>query len=85
VVSRTFVRPFVAADVPAAGVLLAQRHARHRLGRPLLSLRYEDSAAATAELASAFGTAGASGAFAVRGGEPAWSAPAAASVGGHAA
>ena len=69
--SRTFVRPFAAADVPAAGVLLAQRHARHRVSRPLLSARYEDSAAATAEVASAFGTAGASGAFAVRGGESA--------------
>jgi GNAT superfamily N-acetyltransferase len=51
-------------------VLLAQRHARHRVSRPLLSARYEDSAAATAEVAAAFGTAGASGAFAVRGGEP---------------
>ena len=68
--SRTFVRPFAAGDVPAAGVLLAQRHARHRVSRPLLSARYEDAAAATAEVASAFGTAGASGAFAVRGGEP---------------
>jgi GNAT superfamily N-acetyltransferase len=51
-------------------VLLAQRHARHRLSRPLLSARYEDAAAATAEVAAAFGTAGASGAFAVRDGEP---------------
>jgi len=70
-VSRTFVRPFAADDVPAAGVLLAQRHTRHRVSRPLLSARYEDSAAATAEVASAFGTPGASGTFAVRGGEPA--------------
>ena len=52
-------------------MLLAQRHARHRVSRPLLSARYEDSAAATAEVAAAFGTAGASGAFAVRGGESA--------------
>lgn len=69
-VSRTCVRPFAVGDVPAAGVLLAQRHARHRLGCPLLSARYEDAAAATAEVAAACGTAGASGAFAVRDGEP---------------
>jgi GNAT superfamily N-acetyltransferase len=70
-VSRTRVRPFEAGDVPAAGALLAQRHARHRLARPLLPARYEDAAAATAEVAAAFGTAGASGAFAVRNGQPA--------------
>ena len=70
-VSGTCVRPFTAGDVLAAGVLLAQRHARHRLDRPLLSARYEDPAAATAEVAVAFGTAGVSGAFAVRGGKPA--------------
>lgn len=70
-VSRICARPFTAEDVPAAGVLLAQRHARHRLGRPLLSARYEDAGAATAEVAAAFGMAGASGTFAVRDGEPA--------------
>jgi len=68
-VSRTHVRPFAAGDVAAAGVLLAQRHARHRLVRPLLSARYEDAAAATAEVAAAFATPVASGAFAVRDGE----------------
>jgi len=51
-------------------VLLAQRHSRHRLARPLLSARYEDAAAASAEVAAAFGAAGSSGAFAVRDGEP---------------
>jgi GNAT superfamily N-acetyltransferase len=69
-VSRTCVRPFAAGDVPAAGVLLAQRHARHRLSRPLLSARYEDVTAATVEVAEAFATVGASGAFALRDGEP---------------
>jgi len=68
-VSRAHVRPFTAGDVPAAGLLLARRHARHRLSRPLLSARYEDAAVATAEVAAAFDTAGASGAFAVRAGE----------------
>ena len=47
-VSRTYVRPFEAGDVPAAGALLAQRHARHRLTRPLLPARYEEAAAAVA-------------------------------------
>ena len=70
-VSRISVRQFEADDVPAAGVLLAQRHVRHRLSCPLLSPRYEDIAAATAEVAAAFRTTGASGAFAVRGGKPA--------------
>lgn len=51
-------------------MLLAQRHSRHRLARPLLSARYEDAAAASAEVAAAFGAAGSSGAFAVRDGEP---------------
>jgi GNAT superfamily N-acetyltransferase len=69
--SRTLVRPFTAGDIPAAGELLAQRHARHRLDRPLLSPRYEDAAAAAAEVAAVFGTAGASGAFAARDGRPA--------------
>lgn len=68
--SRICVRPFVADDVPAAGALLAQRHAQHRLGCPLLSARYEDVAAATAEVAAAFATGGASGSFAVRDGQP---------------
>jgi GNAT superfamily N-acetyltransferase len=69
-VSRVFARPFEAGDVPAAGALLAQRHARHRLSCPLLSPRYEDVAAATAEVATAFQMTGASGAFAVRDGKP---------------
>lgn len=69
--SRTRVRPFAAGDVPAAGALLARRHARHRLDRPLLPARYEDADSAAAEVAAAFATAGASGAFATRDGEPA--------------
>lgn len=36
----------------------------------MLSARYESAATATVEVAAAFGTAGASGAFAVRGGQP---------------
>lgn len=69
-VSRTCVRPFTADDIAAAGGLLAQRHARHRLGCPLLSARYEDAGAAIAEVATAFAMARASGTFAVRDGAP---------------
>jgi hypothetical protein len=34
------VRPFTAADVDAAGRLLAARHAAHLVAEPLLSARY---------------------------------------------
>ncbi len=62
------VRPFAPADVPAAGRLLAARHAAHRRAEPLLSARYEDPAAAAAEVDAALG-AGATGAVAVEDGE----------------
>jgi len=39
--SRVEVRPFEAADVPASGALLAERHRRHRKAHPLLSPRFE--------------------------------------------
>ncbi len=62
-------RPFEAADIPAAGALLAQRHRRHRLAQPLLSPRYEAVDAAVVEVSAAFAADGASGAVALRGGE----------------
>lgn len=62
------IRPFRADDIPAAGALLAARHRAHRLSCPLLSPRYEDESAATAELAAAFAQPGASGAVAAQGG-----------------
>ena len=62
------VRPFTTADVPAAGRLLAVRHEAHRRAEPLLSARYEDPAAAAAEVEAALG-AGATGAVAVEDGE----------------
>jgi GNAT superfamily N-acetyltransferase len=46
----TYVRPFRADDIPAAGVLLAARHRTHRLSCRLLSPRYEHESAATAEV-----------------------------------
>src|SRR3984957_20741753 len=66
--SRAYVRPFHADDIPAAGALLAARHRAHRLSCRLLSPRYEHESAATAEVAAAFALPGASGAVAVQGG-----------------
>lgn len=68
--SRVEIRPIVAADVPACGALLADRHRRHRLAQPLLSPRFETVDAAVAELTAAFETADASGAVALRAGVP---------------
>jgi ribosomal protein S18 acetylase RimI-like enzyme len=61
-------RPFEAADVPAAAALLAERHRRHRLAQPLLAARYESAAGAQERVAEAASVADASGAVAVRGG-----------------
>jgi GNAT superfamily N-acetyltransferase len=61
------VRPFGADDIPVAGALLAERHRSHRLRCPLLSPRYEDEPAATAEVAAAFALPDASGAVALKG------------------
>lgn len=66
--SRLEVRPFDAADIPACGQLLAARHGRHRDRQPLLSARYEQAEAATAEVAAAWAQEHASGAVAVRAG-----------------
>ena len=63
------VRPFQAGDVPAAGALLAARHRAHRLNCPLLSPRYENDSAATAQVAAAFAQPAASGAVALRDGD----------------
>jgi GNAT superfamily N-acetyltransferase len=67
--SRAHVRLFQAGDVPAAGALLAARHRAHRLSCPLLSPRYEDESAATAQIAASFAQPGASGAVALQGGD----------------
>jgi GNAT superfamily N-acetyltransferase len=65
--SGAHVRPFQAGDIPAAGALLAARHRAHRLSCPLLSPRFEQDSAATAEVAAAFALPGASGAVAQQG------------------
>jgi ribosomal protein S18 acetylase RimI-like enzyme len=62
-------RPFSEGDLDAAGALLAERHRRHRVAEPLLSPRFEDAAAARAEVERLWRKDGAAGAAAVRGDE----------------
>lgn len=66
--TRPEIRELTASDLPAAARLLAARHAAHRRAEPLLSARYEDPAAAGAEV-EALVADGATGAVAVDGGE----------------
>jgi GNAT superfamily N-acetyltransferase len=66
--ARPTLRAFDPADVPAAGRLLAERHAAHRTAEPLLAARFEDVDVATAEV-RALVEAGATGATAVVGDE----------------
>ena len=61
-------RPFADEHLDAAGELLAERHRRHRLAEPLLPGRFEDAAAARAEVETAWRKEGAAGAIALRGG-----------------
>jgi GNAT superfamily N-acetyltransferase len=63
--SRIVVRPFEAADLPAAGRLLAERHARHRRTQPLLPAAYEDAKLALVEVTAVWESEGASGSVAV--------------------
>jgi GNAT superfamily N-acetyltransferase len=67
--SRVEVRPFEAADVPAAGALLAERHRRHRKTHELLSPRFESVETAQHEVAAAFSMENASGSVAMCDGE----------------
>ena len=66
--SRLELRPFSDEHLDAAGELLAARHRRHRAAEPLLPPRYEDAAAARAEVEAAWRRDGAAGAIAYRGG-----------------
>ncbi len=68
--TRLEIRPFTEADLAAAARLLAERHRAHRRTRPLLPARFEDPAAAAAEVTAAWKLPGASGAVALRDGEP---------------
>ena len=67
--SRLELRAFAEDQLDAASVLLAARHRAHRAAEPLLSERFEDPAAARAELASLWAEEHASGAVALRGGK----------------
>ena len=66
--ARLEIRPFSAEFVPAAGELLAARHRAHRAVEPLLPPRYEEPAAAAAEVQALADGDGVSGAVALRGG-----------------
>ncbi len=61
---RPAIRAFEPGDVAAAGRLLAERHAAHRRAEPLLAARFEDPAAACAQVEEEV-AAGATGAVAV--------------------
>jgi ribosomal protein S18 acetylase RimI-like enzyme len=62
------IRAFSDDDLVAAGQLLARRHRRQRAVEPLLSARYEDTAAAQAEVEALWRRDGASGVLAARDG-----------------
>jgi ribosomal protein S18 acetylase RimI-like enzyme len=66
--SRVEVRPFAESDLPAAAVLLAERHRAHRVAEPLLSPRFEDPSVAVSALRVAWESELASGAIGSRDG-----------------
>jgi GNAT superfamily N-acetyltransferase len=62
------VLPFGEEHLPAAAVLLAERHRRHRAAEPLLPAAFEEADAAGAEIEQLWRTKGAAGVVGVRGG-----------------
>jgi ribosomal protein S18 acetylase RimI-like enzyme len=68
-VSRLELLSFGDEHLDAAGELLAARHRRHRAAEPLLPPRFEDPAAARAEVETAWRKEGATGAIAFRDGK----------------
>ena len=62
------IAPFADEHLNGAAALLARRHALHRVAEPLLPPRYEDEAAALAEVEHARRADGAAGVVAVEGG-----------------
>lgn len=66
--ARLEIRPFSDEFLAAAGELLAARHRAHRAAEPLLPPRYEEPAAAAAEVAALAAADGVSGAVALRDG-----------------
>jgi ribosomal protein S18 acetylase RimI-like enzyme len=69
-VPKIELRTFSDEHLGAAAELLAARHRRHRLAAPLLPARFEDAAAARAEVEAIWRKEGAAGAVAVRDGTP---------------
>jgi ribosomal protein S18 acetylase RimI-like enzyme len=68
--ARLEIRPFSDEFVPAAGELLAARHRAHRAAEPLLPARFEEQAAAQAEVELLVRSEGVSGSIAIRDGRP---------------
>ena len=66
--ARPEILPFDDEYLDAAGELLAKRHRRQREVEPLLPVRFEDAAAARAEVEEAWRKDGASGAVSLEGG-----------------
>ncbi len=62
-------RPFTEGDLDAAAELLAERHRQHRRREPALEARFEEPAAARAEIEALWRSSDASGAVAERDGE----------------
>ena len=62
------VEPFAEEHLAAAGVLLGDRHRRHRAAEPLLPAAYEDADAAGAEIESLWRADGAAGVAGLRDG-----------------
>jgi ribosomal protein S18 acetylase RimI-like enzyme len=67
--SRVEVRPFAESDLPAAGVLLAERHRTQRAAEPLLSPRFDDPTVAESAVRLAWTSEHASGAVGSRDGQ----------------
>lgn len=66
--SRVEVRPFTESDLPAAAVLLAERHRGHRVVEPLLAPRFEDPVVSESALRLVWESEHASGAVGSRDG-----------------
>ena len=68
--ARLEIRPFSDDFVAAAGELLAARHRAHRAAQPLLPARFEEPAAAQAEVEQLVRSESVSGSVALRDGRP---------------
>jgi hypothetical protein len=67
--ARPEILPFDDSHLPAAGLLLAERHRRHRVAQPFLPKRFEDPDAALAEVTAVWRSDDSSGAVALLAGQ----------------